>query len=190
MSACLSAGGVHSLFGQCPKRRIGFWNGASLTIGEFLPFVPTSPKKSIFHKWWNCVLLQNTLVAFNVLEVDWIRIRDGHADAGICIMRFMRIMRIYVGICRCGWRTHPHEPNINTCQQWSFFGPNFNKKKRSKFVAGDNFFLNAHNFGTESPTTIRHILNWPQEQGLSSCPLMRLICNNMHPMRIDAHLQI
>jgi len=30
------------------------------------------------------------------------------------------------------------------------------------------FFLNAYNFGTRSPTLVRRISKWPQEQGLST----------------------
>ena len=71
-----------------------------------------------------------------------------------------------------------------------FFASSFTMKKRkpavlycnriqtwnvasSNLLENNLFFLNAYNFGTESPTLFRRSSKWPQEQELSTCLLMR-----------------
>ena len=40
--------------------------------------------------------------------------------------------------------------------------------RQTECCSRKSFFLNAHNFGTRSPTKVRRISKWPQEQGLST----------------------
>ena len=48
-------------------------------------------------------------------------IRDGHADAGICGSCGWGACAQICG-CGCGWKSHPHYPHINRCQNGNFLG--------------------------------------------------------------------